>query len=118
MRNGTSIASSARVPPVSFSARWRARLVMRSRFMVLPHSPVENRNYHRCIVATGGIEATCAESRTDIFDEDRVVSFVNKLVHEELADPGELNGVLARLELLFVNDRHEYLAPMVSRFVG
>src|SRR5689334_15119448 len=118
MRKGTSIASSASVPPRSFSARWRARFVMRNSFLVLPHSPVENRNHHRCIVATGGIEATCAESRTDVFDPDRVVALVDKLVHEELADPGELNGVFARFELLLVDDRHEYLAPMVSLCVG
>src|SRR6185369_707401 len=118
MRKGTSIASSASVPPVSFSARWRARLVMRSCFMVLPHSPVENRNYHGRVVAAFRIEPTGAESRADVFDVDFVIALVDKLVHEELPHAGDLNAVLAGLEFLLVDDRHVNLAPVVSRFVS
>src|SRR5262245_7237904 len=113
IRNGSRIASSAIVPPDSFSARLRVRLMIRRRVMVLPYeSAIENGNYHRGRAAARWIESARTECRSDVFDEDRIVSFVDELVHEELADLRKLHAVFARTKLRLVDDRHEYLAPV------
>src|SRR5690348_8368444 len=93
--------------------------MIRRRFMIRTSriSPVKNGDDHRRISTALGIKSARAESWSNELDVDLVVAFVDKLVHEELADFCELDRVFTRLKLRLVDDRHEDLAPVRHRVV-